>query len=43
MDPGLPHCRQILYQLSPKGGPSPKVKNRINFQVPYRYNFVILG
>ena len=21
LDPGLPHCRQILYQLSHKGGP----------------------
>ena len=22
-NPGLPHCRQILYQLSPKGSPVP--------------------
>ena len=21
LNPGLPHCRQILYQLSPKGSP----------------------
>jgi len=24
-NPGLPHCRQILYQLSPKGSPHIKM------------------
>ena len=26
LNPGLPHCRQILYQLSHKGSPKMKVK-----------------
>ena len=26
-NPGLPHCRQILYQLSPQGSPLYALKN----------------
>ena len=27
LNPGLPHCRRILYQLSYQGSPSGKIKN----------------
>jgi len=29
-NPGLPHCRQILYQLSHKGSPSKQTARRSN-------------
>ena len=27
LNPGLPHCKQILYQLSHKGSVTPSIKN----------------
>ena len=32
LNPGLPHCRQILYQLSPQG--SPRILECFNFKTP---------
>ena len=32
-NPGLPHCRKILYQLSSQGSPDMKNKEYFNFQI----------
>ena len=39
-NPGLPHCREILYQLSPRGSPVvADILIKIDLEVEYSFHY----
>ena len=44
LNPGLPHCRQILYQMSHKGNPGASFRLYINYENIYSlYNWILFS